>query len=787
VYYGGGYALAQDRLAEFERARRSALGRMAEIDPSWLEADTRARAVAYTKADTQAAFDSLAPEYQRMIRAHLAGMNRAIDEALADPAQKMPYEFGVLWEVTPEHWTIHDYIATWAAHRRSLSSVGGQELRNLEFFNDLVARHGEQTAHRIFDDVLPLQDPDAIPTIAAGRPIPTSLSESSLTDAESPVPEADAVGAVTAAVPSQFTRLGPEAVADYHAAMAADASRGRPSESRSLLIGPERSSTGNVLMLQATSDGPQIHYVGGGFDVYGYTRQGGGPQAMGRGPTHGWFQSTGQADMVDTFAEKLNPENHYQYWHKDAWRDMARRTETIQVRDGQPVTVEVVRTVHGPVVAWDRKNDTAYAEQHAQEGLEIQDWVCSLEWGRAKSLAEFEAAVALCAASTNVQYGDQDGHIAHWNAGLRPVRPEGPDPRLPTPGTGEYDWLGRVPFAEWSKMKDPPEGYIHVWNNKPTADWAYGDSTRWGATFRNHMAHDLLEDRSSITLDDMKEINRQLGSSWGGVNWEVASPKFFVPYLKTAVGGDARLEDVVEQMGSWNAIFEDMDGDGAYDAVGLTLLINWLEVARETIIADDIGDWDRQVAPLYDISVLYRAIQGSAAGLPMTHDWFNGKDRDTVLRQTVARTVDELSEEFGSPDMATWKTPIFWRYYDREAVGKHPDKPQASSQHITRDEFSGWHGSMAATLGLIPAFVPMNGSERWNGLLEISTDRQVAYDASPVGGQSQFINLAGEGNSHIGDQLMLHVNFQFKEVPLTLEGIKASAESVTTLEVPVIE
>ena len=690
VYYGGGYALAQDRLAEFERARRYALGRMAEIDPSRLEADKQARAVAYTEADTQTAFDSLAPEYQRMIRAHVAGMNRAIDEALADPENKMPYEFGVLWEVTPEHWTVHDYIATWSAHRRSLSSVGGRELLNLEFFNDLVVRHGEQTARVIFDDVLPLQDPDAIPTIAAGRPIPESLAALELTDAERTAPEVEEVAAVMP-VPDQFARLGASAIADYQVARVADAERAQPSESRSLLIGPEKSASGDVLMLQATSDGPHIHYVGGGFDVYGYTRQGGGPQAMGRGPTHGWFQSTGQADMVDTFAEKLNPENQYQYWYKDAWHDMERRTETIHVRDGEPVEIEVVRTIHGPVVLWDLENDTAYSEQHAQEGLEIQDWVCSLEWGRAKNLAEFEAAVALCAASTNVQYGDQEGHIAHWNAGLRPIRPEGPDPRLPTPGTGEYDWLGRVQFADWSKMKDPPEGYIHVWNNKPTADWAYGDSIRWGATFRNYLAHDLLKDRSSITLDDMREINRQLGSGWGGVTGEVASPKFFVPYLKSAVAGDARLERAVEEMGSWNALFEDLDNDGAYEHVGLTLLVNWLEVARETILVDDIGDWDRQVASRYAIA---------------------------VLRQTVARTVDALTEEFGTPDMAAWKTPIFWRYYDEKAVATHPDKPQFSPGHIVEDEFSGWRGSTAATLGLIPAFVPMNGSERWNGLLE---------------------------------------------------------------------
>ncbi len=128
LYFGGGYALAQDRLAEFERSRRAALGRMAEIDQSKVEADKRARLAAYTPAETRAMFDALAPEHQRMLRAHLAGMNKAVDEAIADPQNKMPYEFGVLWKVTPERWTVHDYVATYAAHRRSLSSGGGVEI-----------------------------------------------------------------------------------------------------------------------------------------------------------------------------------------------------------------------------------------------------------------------------------------------------------------------------------------------------------------------------------------------------------------------------------------------------------------------------------------------------------------------------------------------------------------------------------------------------------------------------------------------------------------------------------
>ena len=55
-----------------------------------------------------------------------------------------------------------------------------------------------------------------------------------------------------------------------------------------------------------------------------------------------------------------------------------------------------------------------------------------------------------------------------------------------------------------------------------------------------------------------------------------------------------------------------------------------------------------------------------------------------------------------------------------------------------------------------------------------------------LGGQNQFISLSGNATPHIDDQLMLHVNFQFKKVPMTLEEIKAEAESVVALDVPAV-
>ena len=168
----------------------------------------------------------------------------------------------------------------------------------------------------------------------------------------------------------------------------------------------------------------------------------------------------------------------------------------------------------------------------------------------------------------------------------------------------------------------------------------------------------------------------------------------------------------------------------------------------------------------------------------MAFDWYGGQDRLDVLRETVAQAVDELTEAFGTTDMTAWKTPIFWKYFDGDAMENHPDMPAYRDNTVHRDEFSGWEGTTAGRLGLIPPAVPANGSERWTGLMELTADEAIMYDVSPIGGQNQFINLAGEGTPNLDDQLMLHVNYEFKRVPMTQAEVREEAVSTVTLDVP---
>jgi len=54
IFYGVGYAAAEDRLFQIEMIRRLATGQMSEIfGPEYLEADKQARIDGYTEAELQ--------------------------------------------------------------------------------------------------------------------------------------------------------------------------------------------------------------------------------------------------------------------------------------------------------------------------------------------------------------------------------------------------------------------------------------------------------------------------------------------------------------------------------------------------------------------------------------------------------------------------------------------------------------------------------------------------------------------------------------------------------------
>jgi penicillin amidase len=755
VMFGAGYELAQDRLAAMELQRRAATGRRAELlGKSAIDTDKTARDRQLPDAELMRMYRAIPPEHQAMMQAYVDGINRAVAEVNADPRHRTPLEF-IRWGIRPTPWSLIDYLGYVASVPVGRESY---EIQNLQFLNAMVKRYGETVGRRIFDDVVPLSDPDSPTVIPAGEdlaparpmPVPTHLS-------------------LHAGGVDLTTMTGGNT---------------RPAElpkeaSRCLVIGPKKSASGRVLMMQATADGPEIHLHGGGFDETGFNFNAYGPPAMGRGVQHGWLLTSGVAQVNSIFAERLNPKNRYQYWFKGAWKDMEHRAETIAVKGAAPVVHEVARTVHGPIVDWDVANGVAYSHSFGMRGKEIDNWVGIVEMGRAKSIADFEAkGVDRMGWNLGVCYGGEDGQIAFWEAGNLPILAPGVDPRLPIPGTGEYEWRGFLKPAEHPHMRNPKQGYFHAWNSKATGWSAEGNDARIGAAFRTWAGNQLAASNDAITLLDMRRFNQKIFNAMGARDRTQTTPAFFAPSIRAAIAAsdDPEVRQAGELMLSFNGLYEDHDADGRYDNAGLTLFRRWLTVAPDIVFGDSVGDWWGKVDEgrylKYQTSLLLRAFQGDKAGAPLRFDYFKGRDRNAVLAETIRATVKQVKPDYPGKPMADWKMPVFWKYYDPAA--KMADRPALPG--------GGDPARLSAVLKIGPVMAPHNGGEGWVGLMELGRDHPALYSVIDAGGQSQFIDPEGKGNPHLTDQTMMHETNELKKTVMAPDEVRATAETTQVID-----
>jgi penicillin G amidase len=753
VMYGLGYAFAQDRLVQMELNRRAGQGRGAEVlGPSFVRADKTGRDRALPPGELMRMYATLPAEHQLMMQSFVDGVNKYIGEINADPTHLTPYEF-TQWGIQPPRWTLLDYLGYVASLP---SGRGGGELQNLAFLNAMKAKYGEAIAWQIFNDVVPISDPDSPTTIPAGEDLAPAR----------PIPQPVEPEAATPAGPVAQNLLGPP-----------DANIPKEA-SRCLVIGPNRSASRHVLMMESTGDGPEADLHGGGFDTAGFTFPGWGPPQMGRSLDHGWLLTSGQANSTVTFAERLNPANKYQYWFKGAWKDMEHHTETILVKGAAPVAYEVAHTIHGPVTTWDEAHGTAYTQAYAERGHELDNFVGFVEMARARTLAEFQSkGVARLSWNLGICYGDSAGQIGFWEAGRLPKISPAADSRLPTPGTGEFEWSGFLSAAEHPHMINPKQGYIHTWNSKATPWMPEGSEARIGKTFRTWLGNELAQSNDAVTLLDLREFNRKLFNGIGGIDRTNTSPQFFTKYVSAAVAksDDAEVKQAAALMLSFNGLYEDLDHDGKYDSPGLPIFRKWLQVAPDMIFGPSLGEWGAKVDEnrylRYQTSLLLRAVQGDEAGLPLKYDYLKGRDRDALIVQTIRATIDQLKPQFKGQDMADWRLPVFWTYYDPSRLT--PDKPMyPGSQGEPR---------VAAKLGLGPYAVPNNGGESWTVLMELEPKPAGLYTVVDAGGQNLFIDPAGRGNPNLSDQTLMHANNEFKHITMAPEEVRRDAVSVVHL------
>jgi penicillin G amidase len=641
-----GYTVAQDRLWQLEMNRRAARGRLSEIfGPTQVNSDKAVRTVGYTDAELDAQFATLTSEEQAIFDAYLGGINRYIAEVALSPLTKLPFEFHALG-FFPQPWTRRDSVAFGAFMVRRFGEIGGRELTNLAVLNSFIAAHGPVAGYAIFNDVRWINDPDSPVTVPNGasaknRKGPSSLKAKQL--------------AIASAKPAQSI--------SEDDAKTAWASIGVPTKlgSYAWAVSPSRSSNGNAMLYGGPQMGfsvPEVlHEIqlngGDGFNVAGMAFAGVPPVLIGRNDHIAWTSTTATGDNLDHYIETTcdagsGPGSGYMF--NGACTAFQMRVETINVRGAAPVSLPVLRSVHGPVVGTSGANVITQKRAHWQRELESVHAFFGFD--RARSINQFEKAVKLIPTSHNFIYADQTGNIAYWQAGQVPVRPAGFDARLPFPGDGSAEWPGgTLPIPT---SINPAQGYLANWNNKPSVDYDNADNQTLGKQFRLLDINDRLAS-GMISLDDMRDIPKDIAR----VKSIGRESRFLRPHLLTALTNVPPAHPLGTQA---KAVIESWDGNAFSDAVASTSLHSgevifstWLSLMITNTFGDELGSRTSEAGANMLIHVLDFALTGQS-GVPPSRDYFNGADPKAVISASFDQALAILAAAQGS-NPATWTGP----------------------------------------------------------------------------------------------------------------------------------
>jgi penicillin amidase len=467
-------------------------------------------------------------------------------------------------------------------------------------------------------------------------------------------------------------------------------------------VSPQRSATGHPMLVS----GPQLGYSypselyeievhGGGYDARGATVPGLPVVGIGIGTTLAWALTTGESKTIDSFIETVRPAadgRPAQYLFDGAWRDQQCRSETVRYRlapDGVPagppvasVTVEVCRTHHGPIVAATEPSDdgpagpgTALARSlaYAIWGREVQTLSGILAWNRATTVDEFAAGVATVTWNENCLMAHADGTIAYWHPGLYPVRAPGTDLRLPTPGTGGYEWQGFLPFDQMPHAVDPAQGYLANWNTKPSVDWleeaGIAPGQPAGAFQRVQDITAQIEARTPLTPEDLAAIDRFIGIA-------DHRARALLPLL-VGLGSLPDLTPMERQaitlLAGWDgAAYDPPPGailgetPGTTDGPAPTLFAAVVAALFDELFGSlpaSVTATDDQPNSLhmFDINPLFnlalRILDPATSALRPSRDYLGGRSPAQALRAALDSAMATLTAQYRSADMADWRRP----------------------------------------------------------------------------------------------------------------------------------
>lgn len=628
IFFGLGFAHAQDRLWQMTLLRRTVQGRLSEIfGPRTVAIDELMRRLDLYELSLQsvAAQDEAS---RAALEAYAAGVNAWIAEVSRGARGRGAPEF-FLFEPEIDAWAPADSIAIIKLMAVQLSSHLENEVLRAQL--SLILDPARLA------DILP-DDPGA-PVMALPR--------------------------YAALVPGDLPRPRDYALLDDP--LSPFRRRAFAGASNAWAAAPDRAAAGGSLLANDPHLGltaPSIWYLARldleAGSVIGGTIPGLPLVLVGRSDRLAWGLTTAHVDDQDVVIERLNPDNPEQYLTPEGPRDFITRKTILRIKDEAPVTLTLRWSQSGPILPgshYDLASVTPGNHVAALEWTALSGADTSVSAGmalmRAGSLAEAMAATeGYIAPAQNLMLADAEG-VAMQVIGRIPLRDEGHRTlgRMPAPGwEGANRWLGFLPHADNPRATAPESGLLGNTNNK-TVDRPFPRhvSYEWGDTQRILRFLDLMKQREVHSRDSFIEAQLDTVSPTARLLLPLIGADLWFTGTPAPEGTPERQrQKALDLLANWN-------GEMNEHLPEPLIAEAWMRALQRRLIADELGPLAQSfdhIEPIF-VERVYRNVGGASVWCDVVQSAATETCTD-LARIALDEALIELTAAHG-PAIESWR------------------------------------------------------------------------------------------------------------------------------------
>ncbi len=542
LIFAQGFVTAQDRLWQMDLLRRHAAGELAAVLGGSMLQHDRLQRTLQLRASADRTIAVLPADQRHWLEAYARGVNASI----AAQRAHLPIEFRLLG-YQPVLWTARDSILVELVMFQDLTTGFPQKLDR-----EALAEH---LAPELIADLYPTGSwrdhypGQPMPDVGAPQPIfddvPLDESQSHLRQPAKPGAPSTPRGLRNereSAAPSTTDLLALQrtlalfqqpceacvAGSNAWAVAGIRTASGKPMLSNDMHL----SLSVPGLWYEADLEAPNSAALAS-FHAAGVTLPGTPFVIAGHNDHVAWGFTNLGADVQDLYIEHTRgtPSGAQYQTPSGTWEPIQYRTETIHVRGGPDVVLDVPLTRHGdsetPIVSsiFPDSNPNFDARRSISLRWTVYDPAnVSAPFYAVDTASDWASMLAAFAdwggPAQNLIYADDRGHIGYHALGRIPIRGDAnnPSPLAPVPtdatapDAASHEWAGYIPFDQLPQAFDPADGVLATANARVTPDgYRYPITLDWMPPYRTERIYKVLE--SSAERDPEAVAGETLASS----------------------------------------------------------------------------------------------------------------------------------------------------------------------------------------------------------------------------------------------------------------------------------